>query len=450
MRALLPAMLGLVLLVPLVPAQAPLAWWEQPLGIPEGERASLPANPSIVLPVMPGDDVIVPVDRNQDEFSIAANPTNPDNLVAGANDYSLGDAWAGFYTTSDGGAHWTHGYIPLPSLYTASGDPAIAFDKDGAAYYIGIAFNRGSTNGGANGIFVSKSTDGGQTWVTSIPFSSPNGGTFHDKPYVATDPNSGAILLTYTHFGSNGGISFSKSTDGGLTFSPRKVLGGGQFSLPVAGNNGEIYVTWAGGGAQFVRSLDGGATFQSFSTGMFLAINPPGVNFRYSAYPAMGVARGGPNPGRIWLAGPQGADIVVQSSDDKGATWSAAQAIQRDGIQFNEWLAVQPDGTVGVSYMDTYPETMPLGLSGTLFGPEPLGHSLSVRDPLLGIWTHQLLTDQQSRKSTTSFWGDYEGLAATSKGFHPAFGDGRNGDGCGCVSPAKLDFGTMRVNPHLI
>jgi hypothetical protein len=37
-------------------------------------------------------------------------------------------------------------------------------------------------------------------------------------------------------------------------------------------------------------------------------------------------------------------------------------------------------------------------------------------------------------------------MAATSAGFHPAFGDGRNGDACNCNVAAKLDFGTMRVS----
>jgi hypothetical protein len=102
----------------------------------------------------------------QNETSIDVNPTAKKNLVAGANDYRLGWASSGFYASSDGGYHWYDGWIPFPSLPSGEnldggGDPAIAFDRNGVVYYADINFNRDDDT---NGIWVSRSTDGGFTW----------------------------------------------------------------------------------------------------------------------------------------------------------------------------------------------------------------------------------------------------------------------------------------------
>jgi hypothetical protein len=102
----------------------------------------------------------------QDETSLDTNPDDSDNIVAGANDYRLGWASSGFYATSDGGDEWYDGWIPFPSLpngdnLDGGGDPAIVFDRGGVVYYADINFNRTDDT---NGVFVSRSTNGGFTW----------------------------------------------------------------------------------------------------------------------------------------------------------------------------------------------------------------------------------------------------------------------------------------------
>jgi hypothetical protein len=53
----------------------------------------------------------------QNETTIAINPTAPNMLVAGANDYRLGvPVGAAFYTSFDGGLTWTDGFPPFPLL----------------------------------------------------------------------------------------------------------------------------------------------------------------------------------------------------------------------------------------------------------------------------------------------------------------------------------------------
>jgi hypothetical protein len=107
----------------------------------------------------------------QDETSIAINPQTSRNIVAGANDYRLGTGSSGFYASTDNGNSWYDGIIPFPttpsSAFNANGflpsggDPVVAYDRDGIAYYAQIAFNRYNDT---NGVFVQRSTNGGFTW----------------------------------------------------------------------------------------------------------------------------------------------------------------------------------------------------------------------------------------------------------------------------------------------
>jgi hypothetical protein len=104
----------------------------------------------------------------QDETSIAVNPTNQKNAVAGANDYRLGWGTSGFYVTTDGGNHWYDGIKPFPTNANQArdhidggGDPSVAFDRAGTAYYNDLHFARENDE---SGIFVARSTNGGFTW----------------------------------------------------------------------------------------------------------------------------------------------------------------------------------------------------------------------------------------------------------------------------------------------
>jgi hypothetical protein len=123
-----------------------------------------------------GDDVRLNQDFScfpQDEDSISINPTRTRNLVGGNNDYRLGFGSSGFYSTTNNGKDWYDGIIPAPSVGGAvspggylpsSGDPAIVHDRAGVVYYAQLAF---LPNNDSNGVFVSRSTNGGFTWSRS-------------------------------------------------------------------------------------------------------------------------------------------------------------------------------------------------------------------------------------------------------------------------------------------
>lgn len=141
------------------------------------------ANPAPNADQINGDQFVLAgtqlgCDTAQNETTIAVNPSNPRNLVAGANDYRVFNTregrndGAGYaYTSFNGGRSWLN--VPLPHLtyqtgatgllsnMDSAGDPAVAFGPHNTVYYANLVFSRLN---GASGIVVSKSTDGGRTW----------------------------------------------------------------------------------------------------------------------------------------------------------------------------------------------------------------------------------------------------------------------------------------------
>jgi hypothetical protein len=102
----------------------------------------------------------------QNETTLAFNPTNSRNIIGAQNDYRMGGSFNGIDATRDGGKHWYDLIGPFPSLpngetLDSAGDPALAFDREGTAYYASIDFNRTDDT---NGIWVNRSTNGGFTW----------------------------------------------------------------------------------------------------------------------------------------------------------------------------------------------------------------------------------------------------------------------------------------------
>jgi hypothetical protein len=107
--------------------------------------------------------------RMQNEPTLAIDPRDTSVWTAGSNDYcpvpTAGDAWAGFYRSTDSGATWTDSLLPgyngdtsaegtsspLAAMVAggalAAGDPMMAWDNTGDLFYMGNNFNRGVPNG---------------------------------------------------------------------------------------------------------------------------------------------------------------------------------------------------------------------------------------------------------------------------------------------------------------
>lgn len=223
------------------------------------------------------------------ETTIAANPTDARNLVAGANDYQLTVTGGHTYETAlsrahvstDGGRTWSEYAVPWLGSGDFTGDPAIAFDADGRAYYATLSFNvsQGSSPvTTAPDVQVSTSTDGGHTWTRATRVAQGSGssgsvGRFLDKEYVAAWGHGNAIVTFTTFFQGPHGAYLSSpiydtvTHDGGATWStPVQISGSAPFctgsgqgsatacdqdqvSVPTVTPNGRILVGFENGPA---------------------------------------------------------------------------------------------------------------------------------------------------------------------------------------------------------
>ena len=147
------------------------------------------------------------------ETSIAVNPLNHNNIIGGANDYQLGLDPGGHVTESvasrahvtfDGGKTWSMYPIFTNSAYQGTGDPAVAFDDAGHAYYATLGFRFvGPSNATNPDVIVGNSGDGGKTW-NSVRVAQGSGvetsvGDLLDKEYITAWGNGNA-LVTFGDF----------------------------------------------------------------------------------------------------------------------------------------------------------------------------------------------------------------------------------------------------------
>ncbi|GAC1439026.1 MAG: sialidase family protein [Thermoanaerobaculia bacterium] len=402
------------------------------------------------LSVYGGQASVTQVTFNADldaETSIAINPTNTQNVVAGW--ISRGDATCGYGVSFDGGANWRVGVVP--GVQTGSGgtfdrgtDPSVVFDARGNAYFTCLAYNLFPPGTGSPGtIYVSKSTDGGASWAT--PVAAVTGvhlNHFEDHQFITANPATGAIYLSLTQFTAFGKpqIIFTRSTDGNQTWSapvqindyagnatfqdsftatgkdPATVyLTFGAFATAALSNWNRIYIA---------KSTDGGQTFSSPQLlGEITPLPDPLPNAPWRSDNNLWVAVDR-DTNQIYLnyadynAGD--ADIRVMRVRDAGTTF-AVEGITRvndDGAgsdQFFPFVTVAPGGRVDVCFQDRrYSPGNALIYTTCAFS----------RDGGLSFANKQV-TRQPFDASNNSFLGDYNWQASTSTAVMPIFaGDG--------------------------
>jgi hypothetical protein len=202
------------------------------------------------------------------ETSIAVNPTDANNMIGGANDYQLGLNPGGHvsesvlsraHVTFDGGKTWSEYPIFSDNAYQGTGDPALAFDAVGNAYYGTLGFRFvGPVNATNPDVLVSHSYDKGKTWSTSRVAqgsgTETSVGDLLDKEYVAAWGDGNAIV-TYGDFrlGNKGSfisarIYASVTHNAGRSWSTPTVISGSLdeafVSVPTVTADGRIFVAF--------------------------------------------------------------------------------------------------------------------------------------------------------------------------------------------------------------
>jgi hypothetical protein len=417
------------------------------------------------------------------ETSIAINPTDPNNMVGGLNDYQLGLNSGGHVTESvlsrahvtfDGGKTWSMYPLFSSSTYQGTGDPAVAFDASGHAYYGTLGFRFvGPANATNPDVLVSNSGDKGKTWnvvrVAAGSGTETSVGDLLDKEYVAAWGNGNAIV-TYGDFrlGQKGGfisarIYSSVTHNGGNTWSAPVVISGSLdeafVSTPVVAADGRIFVSFLNttdlttgrddfevvevspstgarlaGPTKVATVIDGATDYpiafgrQTYQDSLFrtwaagdIAADPTNAahlsvvwsDMRNSATPAP------TNP----YAATTNSDVIVSQSFDRGATWSAATALALSGDQFMPWGVYDSNGILRIGTFDRSvdPANHKYGYSistetgsGTLtFGTAII--STATSDPTTGDrWFARNVN--AAFPFGTAFLGDYSNIAATADG----------------------------------
>lgn len=244
--------------------------------------------------------------RQGNEPTVAIDPTDPDVVVAGWNDYcqtDLAAGWMGLGFSTDGGQTWLNSTLPGYPLddsaegsvsplkgRTDSGDPLVAFDNDGRLFVGGIAFNRAMPQNGSVFVATYEADNGpagpsGQlpndyvrTLIVGKAGVPAIAGIFQDKPLMEVDRSTASpfednVYFCWTKFQGAGRskIYFARSTDHGASFERSEIVSDGsvQGCDIAVEHDGDVYVSWRSfpgiardsSGMKVVRSTDGGESF---------------------------------------------------------------------------------------------------------------------------------------------------------------------------------------------
>jgi hypothetical protein len=437
---------------------------------------------------------------------------------------------SGIYFSFDGGATWAQptytGYggrngtagprSPIgtvPNYYesglVSDGDPVLAFGPAPGAggfswsngsrlYYANLAANFATakdefTFKGFEAVTVSHTDDvaaaaaGDQSaWSSPAVVTSQkqSTSTFSDKPWITADdagssPYFGNVYVCYSRFRSMGAqpvsINFSRSTDGGITWSNpmpltpsfNNAVGGGRQGCAVATDSqGVVYVVWeATLKKQTVfkmsRSFNGGLTFESPRVVASVAdvgasdgvgdYSFDGVaGARTSSFPSLDIANGAPTglgaPDTLalgWSDASDGLDhehALVQLSTDGGVTWSTPVALEEpsDRPDFTS-VSISPDGTdVYVAYdgfLDPFrtDTTAARRFQGVVRHAEVSGGTLGA----IATLHRGVMGDSRASSANalvTEFLGDYNMIVATNDGFAGVFNDARSAAVCPAIN----------------
>ena len=311
--------------------------------------------------------------RNRDiesEAVLAANPRDVMNLVAGWTQ----DAGEAVLVSSshDGGASWTTVIPPKANhcsgldRYNNAINPSVAFDAGGTAYLRALLDD--TTAAKANGVEVSRSIDGGQTWDDAVVLKEDVGASQSDFPTVTGDAaRRGTAYVTWQRLEGTGKAAWlSRTTDAGQTWSTPRVIASTPFGTLMAGDMiasipkgsgtsaGDLILAYGQFDATqhedfYVRrSHDRGTQWSD----PVLALT--GLSSTTQAFKLV-AGRGG----LVYLAvqapvdatQPKGA-ILLATSRDGGNTWGKSPQVIVDADQVaSDWdFAVAPDGILGVFY----------------------------------------------------------------------------------------------------
>jgi len=265
----------------------------------------------------------------------------------------------GFATSTNGGAAWTSGFLPGITIFqgggtfSAASDPAVAFDAKPGVWIISSL-----GLGAFNEVVVSRSLDGinwGNPVTVKVSATSDV-----DKDWIvcdntATSPFYGQCYLQWDDPSANGLIWMSTSTDGGQTWGPAlntADLAHGIGGQPVVQPNGTVVVPYEGltGFMQSFTSTNGGVSWNASVTISSITDHLVAGGLRTSPLPSAAIDAAG-TVYVVWQdcrfrSACASNDLVMSASSDS-SVWTAPARIPIDPVSstvdhFIPGLAVDP------------------------------------------------------------------------------------------------------------
>ena len=368
------------------------------------------------------------------EPSIAIDPTNPKNMVAGSILNNV-------YKSCDGGETWDHDV--MKSSHGVYGDPTIVASPKGEFYFLhlGDPENKGWNSSRllesiviqqlkTNKFLCSKNC-----WTNGIAIGT-NAPKDQDKQWATTSKDGSEIFVTWTEFdkyestepNDHSRILFSKGKRGESSFSKpiviSDVLGGCldddntvEGAVPAAGLNNEVYVAWAHQeNIYFNKSLDGGNTWMPKSK--VAMVIPGGWNqdipgvYRANGMPILlSDLSNGPNRGTLYLCWSDerngDVDVFVSSSKDGGENWTTAVRVNNDNThapQFFPWMTV--DAVTGNLYAVFYDRRDYTDYKTDVY--------LASSNDGGKTWTNERISEKPFETNASIFLGDYNNISAVN------------------------------------
>ena len=309
------------------------------------------------------------------EPSMCIDPTNPAHVAVGWRQFDTVTSnfrQSGVAFTTNGGLNWTFPGNLDPGVFRS--DPVLAATAGGTFYYLGIS------NASIFACDLFRSADGGATWQRIGPAL---GG---DKEWMAVDttsgPGAGNIYQVwspfYNVFNNDSTKLFTRSTDGGLTWSsPIGLPHSPYFGTVDVGPKGEVYL--------FGTAIDIEPFVLNRSTNAQNAAVTPTIDLStivdLGGPPLIGVP--GINPvgllGQAWVVADRSsgatrgnlyvlcsvtndpgnlANVMFSRSTNGGVNWSSPQRLNDDSATQHacHWfgtLSVAPNGRIDACWNDT-------------------------------------------------------------------------------------------------